>query len=174
MSQIFYLKLGAGADQVPGASCGKHHVGWIRIDNVEVQTRDTRGAGTGPAGDLPSLKLTKPKDKASQYIFDAAATGRIFTSALLDIAEPDTDLPTFRYQLKDVNIEIFNASNSGPSTKPPIDIFALSFAGMQINYNLVPDDAEEVMNLTVKSTRSKHSTRPHSRSNPSRRAPASR
>jgi type VI protein secretion system component Hcp len=144
-----------------------------------VQTRDTQGAGTGPAADLPTLKLTKPNDKTTQYIFDAAATGRIFRSALLDIADPDTDLPTFRYQLKDVNIAIFryqfrDAANSAASTEPPIDVFALSFADFQINYNLVPDNTEEVMNLTVTSTRSKNGTRPRSRSNPSRRAPASR
>jgi type VI protein secretion system component Hcp len=143
---MYYLKLGTGMDQVPGASRGKHHVGWIKIDSVEVPTRDTQGAGTGPAADLPTLKLTKPNDKATQYIFDAAATGRIFGSALLDIARR-----TFNFPLptQDVNIAIFryefkDAAYGAASTEPPIDIFALSFAGMQINYNLVPDNTEEV------------------------------
>ena len=167
MPEIYYLKLGSGRDLVLGESRDEHHVGWIKLKSVSISTAQTAHAigGGSPeaAALLMEINMTKDADQTSTIIFNAVQTGRPFSSAVIDFVDPNTTLPKFRLELKDVMISSF-----GPRTKTeptPGDQFTFTFSNVKMNDSPIPDDAvDKALKCSPVPARSKHKAHSHSQS----------
>jgi type VI secretion system secreted protein Hcp len=147
MPTSYYLKLGASDEQVLGDSRDPHHRGWIKLEIFSIGTQTSGAHGSGGGGGpgkvtISEFHMTKVQDRASPVLMDATSTGRPFKTAVLEAADSKTGSPKLRITLSDVQVSSFNnAKSAGHGSSVPIDEFALSFGGIEINHNPIAEDS---------------------------------
>src|SRR5262245_22793257 len=137
----YYLKLGAGNDQMQGPSRDKHHVGWIKIESFQMsEGQPSRGTQSAPGPSAkpapPDITLTKFCDESSQALMNVSLSGPPFGSAVIEVVDAVTKLPKLRIDFKGVTIDW---TPSGHGTKP-MEQMVLHAASMEFNFNPVAED----------------------------------
>jgi type VI secretion system secreted protein Hcp len=140
--QIF-LKL----DGVQGSSQASGHVGWIEILSFSfgVSEPATTGTATGGGGsrakpDFSTLNVMKLADRADVPILQRLLTGRVISTATLDIVSTNGEArPEVVDQVKLTNAIIEDLQTSGANATPSVSL-SIGFEKIQLVTNLYGAD----------------------------------
>lgn len=120
-------------DGVPGDSQDASHKGQIELTSWSTGARGGgMQMGSGRATDRASVSeihVTKPQDKASPLLMQAAATGRHFKTATLYVLKAGQ--PYLKYKLSDVLVSGYQLSSGGDR---PTESLSLNFAKLEVVY----------------------------------------
>jgi type VI protein secretion system component Hcp len=140
--KAYYLKLGAGRDQVVGTSRDRYHVGWIKLRSLYQETPGFGAGGGRGKATVTEFLLSKLEDRTSSEMFLAASGGRTFKSAAIEVADPETGIPQFRMNFTDVVLGGFKADpDVSIGEAGPIEEFRLNFANVEFNYNPIAEES---------------------------------
>ena len=93
-------------------------------------------------------------DRTSPEIFRAVNEGRGFNFADLEIAEARTGIPKIRMSFFSVLLGNYSLNPNAGFASAPSETFSLNFAGVEWNYNPIPDETVgDMLQLGLKSLR---------------------
>ena len=155
MAVEIFLKIGDGtsANGIPGDSTDNVHKGEISIIayywGETVNGGRAAGAAAGPGGGagkvaLQDFRFSAYVGLASQGLFSACATGKHFSTAVLNVRKAGTTTDFLRVTLADVFVSSFQMGNNlldagtySPlvgAASAPIDQFSLNFGKINFQY----------------------------------------
>jgi type VI secretion system secreted protein Hcp len=143
----YYLKI----EGVEGESADDAHKGQIEIQSFSWgvsnlgSTAMAGGAGAGKAS-FSNLNIMKLVDKASPVLFQSAAAGEHFSSAVMTLADSDSRQEFMKVTLSDVIISSYQTKGSTGSM--PMESFKLNFSKIEFEYT--PQKADGSMDATVR------------------------
>ncbi|MBI1218225.1 MAG: hypothetical protein GC186_06720 [Rhodobacteraceae bacterium] len=112
-----FMRLGADGQQVRGTSTDPAHDGWFDLTSVSMMSS---GSGKQTPKDVTVTRLS---DAASIALFSAAASGRVFTSAVIEMGDGQ-----FSLAMTDVAIASLQVGSSHGPGLSPSESMTLSFA----------------------------------------------
>jgi type VI secretion system secreted protein Hcp len=114
---------------IPGESTDDKHKNWIAIESMSFGPTNTTGTSSGGGAgkvSIHDLHITKATDKSSPLLMQAAATGKPFATAEIDVGST-------RYILKQVLVSSVQQGGHGGGTGPTESV-TLNYESMQIIY----------------------------------------
>jgi type VI secretion system secreted protein Hcp len=134
-----YLSL----DQIQGDVTAEGFVGQIELLSFSHGLSHPQSTTDGVSGKLSmaEITVTKPTDRASVRLIEAAVLGKVFDKAQIAFVSTDRDMLA-RYLVVDLsNARVSSAAISSGGDRP---VEQLSLTGEQIRWTFQPRTAEEV------------------------------
>ena len=144
MPNAYYLKLGSGGEHILGESRDRHHMGWIKLESFWMgdSSKPNGATGTGSGKATSSeVMVAKRTDRTSTDLHMAANDGRMFKSAVIEIADQKSGVPKLRLTLTDVTADNFSVNGNGGFSGGSSDTFKLNFANAEWNHNPLPEES---------------------------------
>lgn len=128
-----YLKMG----DIKGESTDSQHKDWILIESMSSpifhatqSTDQASGMASGKRQHKP-FTITKELDKASPMLQEAATTGKVFETVIIDYTEADergARATYLKYELKNVMITSYSVSGgTAGGDDRPMETFSLNY-----------------------------------------------
>src|SRR5262245_50171007 len=85
--------------------------------------------------------VSKRTDRTSTDLHRAANDGRMFKTAVIEIADQKSGVPKLRLTLTGVTADHFSVNGNGGFSAGSSDTFKLSFANAEWNHNPLPEES---------------------------------